>query len=231
MELQEFEGFKPGVMKFLRELDRNNERQWFNANKQRYESEVVAPAMAFIEAMAPRLEAVSPHFLAIPRKIGGSMMRVYRDTRFSADKRPYKTNIGIQFRHELGRDVHAPGFYVHLEPGSVFLGVGLWHPGSEELGKIRRHIDRQQGDWKKARDGKKFSDQFALGGESLKRAPRGYAEDHPLIGDLKRKDFIAARDVAVKETRDSGFVDLVGASFRSSAPFMRFLCDALEVPF
>ena len=231
MPVPEFEGFKPALMTFLRDLDKNNEREWFNANKERYESQVVAPVMAYIDAMAPRLAGISPHFLAIPKKTGGSMMRIYRDTRFSADKRPYKTNVGIQFRHEVGKDVHAPGFYVHLEPGSAFLGVGLWRPASDALSKIRRHIDQRPQEWKKARNRKKFSSQYELGGESLKRAPKGYAEDHPLIEDLKRKDFIAARNLKVKETRVAGFVDLVTDSFSSASPFMRFLCEALEVPY
>ena len=136
-----FTGFKPSLMKFLRELEKNNNRDWFADNKQRYEDLVVEPVMDFITAMGPRLETISPHFLALTGKTGGSMMRVYRDTRFSKDKTPYKTNVGLQFRHELGRDVHAPGFYMHLESSGCFIGSGIWHPASDALGAIRRHID------------------------------------------------------------------------------------------
>ena len=86
----------------------------------------LAPALQFITAMAPRLDSISTNFLALPQKSGGSLMRIHRDVRFSSDKRPYKTNVGIQFRHVMGKDVHAPGFYFHIEPGVVFVGAGLW---------------------------------------------------------------------------------------------------------
>ena len=125
--------FKTSTIKFLRELEKNNNRDWFEANKHRYESDVREPALAYIEAMAPRLAKISPHFIASPKKVGGSLMRVYRDVRFSKDKTPYKTNIGIQFRHSAGKDVHAPGFYMHIEPSQVFIAAGIWRPDSEML--------------------------------------------------------------------------------------------------
>ena len=93
------EGFRPSTFKFLRELAANNNRDWFQAHKPRYESEVLEPALGFVQAMAPRLERISAHFMAVPKRTGGSLMRVYRDTRFAHDKTPYKINIGIQFRH------------------------------------------------------------------------------------------------------------------------------------
>ena len=110
--------FTPATVKFLAELSDNNNRDWFNENKTRYEEEVLDVALRFIQSMQDPLADFAPHFTAIPKRMGGSLMRVYRDTRFSKDKTPYKTNIGIQFRHVLGKDVHAPGFYVHIEPGS-----------------------------------------------------------------------------------------------------------------
>ena len=115
--------FDRNTFRFLAELGANNERDWFEANRHRYERHVLEPALAFIERMAPNIERLSRHLLAVPKRTGGSLMRVYRDTRFGHDKRPYKTNIGIQFRHERGRDVHAPGLYVHIEPGGCFLGA------------------------------------------------------------------------------------------------------------
>ncbi|PIP02194.1 MAG: TIGR02453 family protein, partial [Zetaproteobacteria bacterium CG23_combo_of_CG06-09_8_20_14_all_54_7] len=101
--------FTPATMAYLETLAANNNRDWFQEHKHRYEQDVREPALAFIEAVGARLPAIAPHFTADARKMGGSLMRVYRDSRFSKDKTPYKTNIGIQFRHEAGKDVHAPG--------------------------------------------------------------------------------------------------------------------------
>ena len=180
--------FTQATFTFLDELAANNNRAWFEENKPRYEALVREPAMEFISAMGPALEKFAPHFHADPRKIGGSLMRVYRDTRFSRDKTPYKTNIGIQFRHALGKDVHAPGFYVHIATDECFFGAGCWHPDPDTLGKIRDLIAANPKKWLAARDNKKFVTDWALSGDSLTRPPRGYAIDHPAIGDLKRKD-------------------------------------------
>ena len=158
-------------------------------------------------------------------------MRIYRDTRFSGDKTPYKTNVGIQFRHELGRDVHAPGFYVHLETSGCFLGAGIWHPAADALGAIRRRIDRDAAGWKRSIGAKAFRSSWELSGDSLKTAPRGYDVDHPLIEDLRRKDFIAVRSITQKDVTSPDFVKRTTAAFRSSRSLMSFLCSALDVPF
>jgi len=141
--------FSRASFDFLRKLDANNNRDWFNRHKQEYEDAVRSPALDFIDAMADGIYALSPHFLAVPRKVGGSLMRVYRDVRFGKDKRPFKTNVGIQFRHFQGKDVHAPGFYVHLEPKGCFLGVGIWHPDAPALGNIRTAIAENSAAWLK----------------------------------------------------------------------------------
>src|SRR5688572_4758258 len=117
--------FTPATFRFLRELARHNERDWFNTNKARFVSDVQEPALQFIADFAPKLEKLSPHFVADPRPQGGSLFRIYRDTRFSKDKTPYKTHVAMRFNHEAGPDVHAPGFYIHIEPGSSYAGVGL----------------------------------------------------------------------------------------------------------
>ncbi len=231
MPEQQHTGFTQATTRFLSELRKNNDRDWFNANKHRYESDVVAPALNFIDAMGPRLKKISPHFRAIPKKTGGSLMRVYRDTRFAKDKTPYKTNIGIQFRHELGKDVHAPGFYVHIEPNEVFLGVGIWRPDPKALARIRDTIADNPNAWRKARDDKKFSARFVLRGDNLKRPPKGYAAEHPMIEDLKRKDFIAVEELEVKEIHDAELADRINQSFSVSRPLMRFLCHALDLQF
>jgi len=114
--------FPPQTLAFLRELADNNRRDWFKPNKVRYEEHVLDPALRFIIAMQAPLADFAPHFTAVPDRVGGSLMRIYRDTRFSKDKLPYKTNVGIQFRHESARDVHAPGYYVHVAPSEPECG-------------------------------------------------------------------------------------------------------------
>lgn len=221
----------PGVFAFLRDLAKHNERDWFNAHKQTYEQSVQQPALAFIEAMGPRLRKISRHLVADPKKVGGSMMRIYRDTRFSKDKRPYKTNLGIQFRHKEGKDVHAPGLYVNVEPGSVFLAAGMWHPEREALSGIRDAIAAKPKAWLAARDHPPFRKRFTLAGDSLKRAPAGVAPDHPMIEDLRRTDFIAVRQLTEKDVTKASFADDVAAAFGHATPFMRFLCKAVGVAY
>lgn len=223
--------FRRPLLTFLEELGEHNDREWFAANKSRYQQDVQGPALAFITAMAPRLRKISRHMTADPRNVGGSLMRVYRDTRFAKDKRPYKTNVGIQFRHVEGKDVHAPGFYFHIEPGSVFLGAGLWHPEREPLAAIRAAIDEKPKAWLAARNAPVFRREFDLAGDSLKRAPAGFAPDHPMIDDLRRTDFIAVRTLSERAILGEKLVDDVAASLASTAPFMRFLCKAQGLAF
>ena len=223
--------FDASTLKFLRELRANNDRDWFNANKPRYEEHVLDPALRFIDAMYDPLADVAPRFTAIPKRSGGSLMRVYRDTRFSRDKTPYKTNIGIQFRHEFGRDVHAPGYYIHIEPDNAFIGAGMWRPAADPLALIRRRIVDKPDAWESARDDKRFRRHFSLGGESLSRAPRGFDKEHPLIDDIKRKDFIAVKELSVDEVTRDGFVRRVATSIEAAEPLMRFLCKAVGAPF
>ena len=135
-----FPGFDRNLVRFLGQLERNNNRPWFERNKARYEAEVREPALAFIRAMAPGIEQISPHILVSDSKVGGSMMRPHRDTRFSSNKLPYKTNVGIHFRHGEGEDAHAPGFWMHIEPDEFWLAVGMWRPSAQALEKVRRQM-------------------------------------------------------------------------------------------
>ncbi len=231
MANEPFRGFHPTMIQFLDELASHNNRDWFTKHKPRYESDVLAPALAFIESMQAPLAKLSPHFIANPKRVGGSLMRIYRDTRFSHDKTPYKTNVGIQFRHEKGKDVHAPGYYVHISPEECFLGVGIWHPDSGTLAKIRKTIDKDPAGWKRVSRGKAFLNQFRLAGDSLKRPPKGFKADHPLIEDLKRKDFIAVAEIDFDDLFDKHCVKMVASRFKSATGLMRFLCGAIRVKF
>ena len=178
--------FTPHLFEFLLDLRMNNSREWFQANKGRYARHVKGPLLRFIEDFGPRLAAISPRFVADARANGGSMFRIYRDVRFSKDKSPYKTQAAAHFRHETGKTAHAPGFYLHLAPEEVFAGVGIWRPDSSTLTKIRKTIVSDPGGWERAVQGPTFLSEFAIGGDSLKRPPKGFDADHLHIEDLKR---------------------------------------------
>lgn len=222
--------FGPELFAFLRELRQNNDRGWFQANRERYEAHVREPMLRFIAEFGPRLEAISPSLVADPRPVGGSLFRIYRDIRFSRDKSPYKTHAAAQFRHEWGRDAHTPGFYLHLEPGDIFFGCGLWHPEPEPLRRVRDAIVAHPARWQRAISGKAFTAKWMLGGESVKRAPAGYDPEHPLIEHLKRKDYTARSGFTEEEACEARFLDHVAEVSQAAGPFLRFLASALGLP-
>jgi len=219
--------FSPALFKFLRELSRHNNREWFAENKTRFQEQVQAPLMRFVSDFRPHLRELSRHFLADPRPVGGSIFRIYRDTRFSPDKKPFKTWAAAQFRHERGRDVHAPGFYLHLEPGEVFAAAGIWRPEADALARIRDAIVARPPQWKRALSGKAFKALCTLGGETLRRPPRGYDPEHPLLEDLKRKDFICWTDFREADACAPDFLERFAAACRAGAPLAAFLTQAL----
>lgn len=231
MAAKTFTAFSPDLLAFLEELAANNHRAWFNDNKTRYEALVREPCLDFIAAMAEPLARFAPRFVAWPKKTGGSLMRIYRDTRFSKDKTPYKTNVGIQFRHEMGRDVHAPGFYFHIDRDQVFIGAGVWHPASDALAAIRERIVERPDSWLESRDARSFKRHFQLAGDSLKRAPRGFDPAHPQIDDLRRKDFIAIANLYHDDLYRPGLVKRLCRTYAHATPLVQFLCAALRVPF
>lgn len=225
--------FSPALFSFLRELAENNEKSWWDRNKNRYVETVQEPALEFISDFAPRLGAISPHFLADARTVGGSLMRPYRDVRFSRDKTPYKTNVGIQFRHEMGHDVHAPGFYLHLEPSGSFAGVGMWRPDSAAAGRIRQSISERPQRWIAATAAPVFTSVWTLErdeDEMLKRVPKEYT-DHPHADDLRLKSFIAASRLSQKEVTMAGFDERLASMLEPSRDYTAFLCDAVGAPF
>lgn len=218
------------LFEFLRDLETNNNREWFTANKDRYEESVKDPALAFISVIGPGLKKIAPHFQAVPRAQGGSLFRIYRDTRFGKDKTPYKTNTGLHFRHEAGKDAHAPGFYVHLAPGEVFFGAGLWRPTGNVIGSIRNLIVEDSAAWRRMKESIDKGP-LSLAGESLVRPPRGFDPNHPLIDDLKRKDFLASTELDEKAALAGDFLERILELCANAVPLMRFLCRAVDVPF
>jgi len=219
--------FSKDTFRFLKDLKKNNDRDWFNDNKKRYEAEVKDASLRVIAAFAPELKKISPHFMATPR----SLFRIYRDVRFSKDKSPFKTHIGLHFRHDRSKDAHAPGYYLHVEPGGVFLGVGIWHPDAKPLRAIREHIVEKPKAWKSASGAKAFTSAFDLAGDRLKRPPKDFDPEHPLIEDLKWKDYIGVAEMPDAFVLDAQLPKALARTFKAGTPFMRFLCEALDVPF
>lgn len=223
--------FTPDLFRFLGDLADNNDREWFQANKARYEASVKEPALDFIEEFTEPLAKISPHFEANARASGGSLFRIHRDTRFGTDKTPYKINTGLHFRHERAKDAHAPGFYVHLQPKQSFMGIGIWRPEAKIAYQIRDHIAAEPAAWTKATRSAGFARTFSLDGESLKRPPRGFDPDHKFIEDLKRKDFIAITRLTQGQITAANFQAEFVKLCKVGTPYMKFLCDALGLKF
>jgi uncharacterized protein (TIGR02453 family) len=190
--------FTPRFFEFLEELSRNNNRDWFQQNKARYEHDVREP-----------------------------MLRIYRNLRFSRDKTPYHTNASAAFGHRDGAHFNSPSFYLSLSEAEAFAGVGVWHPDVETLAKIRDAIVTRPSKWKVAINDRKFRARFEMMGDTLSRPPKGYSPGHPLIEDLKRKDFVGGTEFTQKEVCSAEFIDLFSKACAVSAPFMKFLTEAM----
>lgn len=215
--------FRSELFGFLRELKSNNNKIWFQENKARYEHEVKGPVLRFIADFGGRLFTISKHFTADPRPAGGSMFRIYRDTRFSHDKSPYKTAAAAHFPHNnRGKDVHAPGFYLHLEPGECLGGGGLWHPDGPSLKMVRDSIVSHSKEWKKV-----LGSGIEIEGDALRRPPHGYNPEHPFISDIKRKDFYAMKIFSEADVCSPGFMDLYLDACRAAALLVEFLTKAV----
>jgi len=222
--------FGPELFQFLRELKTHNDRAWFEKNRARYERDVRQPLLRFISDFAGPLARVSRQIVADPRPVGGSMFRIHRDTRFSKDKSPYKTHAGSWFRHR-GKAGRGPGFYLHLEPGSVFGGAGIWRPEPPTLARLRQAVAKHGAQWRKAVAARAFRQSCTLEGDALLRPPRGFSLDHPLIEDIKRKDFTAITRWSEKDALSPKFMAQMASFCRATSPFMRFLSKALDLEF
>ena len=224
-----FTGFPKDLFRFLNDLSKNNNRDWFNDNKDRYQKSILLPVKDFIVVMGERLHKISNSFVADPRTNGGSMFRIYRDIRFSKDKRPYKDNVGCQFRHIAGKTAHAPGFYVHIQMGNVFVGGGIWKPPNPVLDKIRTAIIEKPDKWSEVIKRTKFFS--AIEADQLERPPRGYDADHPFIEDLKLKSFFLKHNVEPSLMRKPEIMDETLLAFREAAPLMKFITNAMDLSF
>jgi uncharacterized protein (TIGR02453 family) len=214
------------LFKFFGELENNNEREWFLANKQRFEDVVRDPFLDFIESLAPGLHKIDASVEVDSRPVGGSMMRIYRDIRFSKDKTPYKTRVAARFAAGAKVGGPMPSYYVSFGAAGSRCAAGIWHPEPDALRKIRDAIVKDPKGWQKATSAKQLGG-LQLGGESLSRPPRGYAGDHPLISDLMRKDFMVAVTLDQRDVLSARLKDVLLANYRKMAPLVQFLSKAL----
>src|SRR5213594_2888086 len=168
--------FSSQFFTFLKDLKKNNNREWFTRNKRRYEKQLLEPSLRFVKDVAPRLRTISPYLVADPKPFGGSLFRIYRDMRFSKDKSPYKTNVAVEFWHKKTGKKGYSGLYLHLAPGESFAGAGCWHPDAETMGRVRKAIVSKPEEWRKVKEGG-----LKIDGESLTRPPAGFDPNHEFI--------------------------------------------------
>ena len=202
--------------------------------KDEYEQFVREPALQLIANVQPALLKVSGNYVASAKKVGGSLFRVMKDTRFEHAEGPYKPWIGLRFYHVRSKNVHAPGFYAHLQPGGSFVGGGVWRPDSKQLHTIRSFITDNPASWKNIRKTTALS--HSMVGEALKKAPRGLPEtlsSDPLIqNDLRWKDFIWEKSISDDELLNGSVLQsIIEKSFKDLSPAMDYLCAALDLDF
>ena len=224
--------FEQAAFKFLRGLARHNSREWFLAHKTDYDARVRVPFQRLLTDLQPALAGVSEHYRAEPKAVGGSLFRIQRDTRFANDKTPYKPWQGARLFHARGRQVEAPSFYIHLQPGNCFVGAGLWHPQGETLRRVRHFIVDNPGSWKAAAHAPAFRRRYDLDeDEMLVRPPRGFPADFAFIDDLRHKNFVALRAIDDDVVLGPRLRQVLAADLVALAPFVDYLCAALDLEF
>jgi uncharacterized protein (TIGR02453 family) len=224
--------FSDTSFKFLRGLARHNDKTWFNDHKAQYEDHVRQPFLRLLTDLQPDLAAVSLHFRSEPKTVGGSLFRIYRDARFSNDKSPYKSWQGARLFHERHKQVPAPSFYLHLQPGECFVGAGLWHPEPDTQRRVRQFILDNPGSWKKAAHDAPFRRRFEFEeSEKLVRPPRGFPADFEFIEDLKHRNFVFWRSLDDATMTGPKLRQTVAADLKALGPFVDYLCAALDLEF
>lgn len=217
--------FSPELFQFLRRLKKNNKREWFAKNKGVYQQAIVEPALLFINDFGSHLSKLSPFFVADARPSRGSLFRIYQDIRFSHDKRPFKTHVGIHFLHASGKDAHAPVFYLHFEPDNCFAAAGIWRPDNRALTGVRSAIVKEPERWAMIRK------KLELEGDSLSRPPRGFDPKHPFVDDLKRKSFMTSVAFDEADICSKKFMREFSAACRNMSPLVEFTTKALGLKY
>ncbi|TDK22473.1 DUF2461 domain-containing protein [Luteimonas aestuarii] len=224
--------FTDKSLKFLRGLARHNERAWFLDHKDAYEAHVREPFQRLLADLQAPLANVSPHFHADPKTVGGSLFRIQRDTRFSGDKAPYKPWQGARLFHTRRREVPAPSFYLHLQPGGSFVGAGLWHPETDTQRRVRQFILDNPGSWKAAAHAPALRRRFELDdSEALVRPPRGFPSDFEFIDDLRHRNWVFWRPLDDATMTGTSLVRLLSKDLVALGPFVDYLCAALDLEF
>jgi uncharacterized protein (TIGR02453 family) len=212
-------------LQFLRSLKRNNNRDWFREHKGIYEDSVKRPMEGLIEALAEDFRRFAPEMIASPKV---SAYRIYRDTRFSKDKSPYKTHVAAVFPRTGLAKHEGAGFYLHIDPGELLLGGGLYMPLPEDLNAVRQHIADEPESFQTILGHRKFRKLFGkVHGEQLSRVPRGFSADHPAADYLKHKQFLVGRTFPATTAIQPSFHRLVVETFEAMIPFIRFLNEPL----
>ncbi|MDD8019259.1 MAG: DUF2461 domain-containing protein [Bacteroidota bacterium] len=221
-----FEGFPKEGIDFLKKLKRHNNREWFNAHKSGYEDFVKFPMQSLIASLQPHFAGFAPNFELNPKR---SMFRIYRDTRFSKDKTPYKTHIAAHFElRNKPKLFDGAGYYLHIAPGEVYIGGGIYMPSSDQVKIIRKYIVEHEKEFSAVIAAPVFKKMFgALSGSKLTRPPKGFPADHPLMESIKLKQFFAG--VELKETLcyKKNFISTVSATCKALTPLIDFLNNAL----
>jgi uncharacterized protein (TIGR02453 family) len=216
--------FNSRTLAFLRALKRNNDREWFHARKDRYESDVRAPMIAIVEQLAVDFRTIAPALMADPKL---SLFRPWRDTRFSENKAPLKTNVAATFPdRRLGR-MNGAGLYFEVAPTYVWIGGGVYAPDGPQLQAIREHIAERHKDLRAIVGTRAFKALGGLTGERLSRVPRGFAKDHPAADYLQFKQFLGAREEPAAFATRPDFYKQLLATFRTLAPLCAFLNEPL----
>ena len=213
------------TLRFLSDLKKNNVKEWFDANRKRYEA-AKQDIYRTVEKLITAIGAYDENIAVLQLK--DCTFRINRDIRFAKDKTPYKTNIAGYFS-KGGKKSDFAGYYLHIEPGQSFAAAGCWWPEAKQLAAIRQEIDYNFDNWKKITSAKKFKTVFPEGvakKDTLLRAPKGYDEENPAIGFIKMKSFVAYRQLTDAELQDKNFVKNIAAVFNAAKPMIDFLNTA-----
>ena len=224
--------FSDKTFKFLRGLARHNERDWFHAHKPQYEAHVRQPYQRLLGDLQPTLAGISLHFRADPKIVGGSLFRIHRDTRYAHDKSPYKTWQGAKLFHERSRQLEAPSFHIHVQPGRCFVGAGLWHPEIANQRKVRQFIFDNPGGWQRAAHDPAFRKRYTLeSSDMLVRVPAGFPADFVHADDLRHRNFVMSRALDDVDVTGENLLRILEQALTELAPFMDYLCASLDLEF
>ncbi len=226
LQFPPFEGFPAESIAFLKKLKKNNDRDWFKAHKDDYEQFVKLPMQSFIASLQPLFGDFAPQFDVHPKR---SMFRIYRDTRFSSDKTPYKTHMAAHFVLKgKPKGFEGSGYYLHIAPGEVFIGGGIYMPDNDQLKKIRKTLADNSKEFLSIVNKPSFKKIFpAINGDKLIRPPKGYAPDHPMIEWLKMKQFFTGLDLKEEICFKKNFPTVIASYCRELTPLVDFLNRAM----